>query len=123
MNNNYLQHYGILGMRWGIRRSSSKSSFSKKKDRTEGWSEDAKTVSKIKNKKVNQLSNAELRKLNERLLLERQYKDLNQRKKSAGQKFVTDVLVGAAKDTAKSYVTKYMKTGIDLAVKKAISKR
>ncbi|MGN1394183.1 MAG: hypothetical protein ACI4V7_09185 [Succinivibrionaceae bacterium] len=122
MDNNYLQHYGILGMRWGVRRSKqssgSSNGFRKKKVKTDGWSDDAKTAYEIKKKKVKQMSNAELRKLNERTLLEKQYKDLNKHQKTAGQKFVNDILVGAAKDTAKNYVSKYMKKGLDYAMSK-----
>lgn len=123
MDNNELYHYGILGMRWGVRRSRKSSGSSKgsqKKSKTDGWSEDAKTVYALKKKKVSQMSNAELRKLNERALLEKQYRDLNKKQKSVGQKFVTDVLAGAAKETAKNYVAKYMKSGLDVAIKKAI---
>ena len=76
---NELYHHGVKGMKWGVRRNRSKSSGSprKKRDRTEGWSEDAKTAASLRKKKVNQMSNAELRKLNERKQLENQYRQLN----------------------------------------------
>ena len=79
MYNDELYHYGVLGMKWGVRRNRSKSSgsFRKKRDRTEGWSEDAKSAASLRKKKVNQMSNAELRKLNERKQLENQYRQLN----------------------------------------------
>lgn len=79
MYDDYLCHYGVLGMKWGVRRNRSKSSGSsrKKRDRTEGWSEDAKSAASLRKKKVNQMSNAELRKLNERKQLENQYRQLN----------------------------------------------
>lgn len=65
-------------MKWGIRKSRSRTGSSRKKrSKTDGWSDDAKEAYRIKKKKVNQMSNAELRKVNERRNLERNYKQLN----------------------------------------------
>jgi hypothetical protein len=122
MYNDTLTHYGVLGMKWGQRKAQRKAARATRKAEREQWSDDATNAARIRTKKMKQMSNAELRALNERLQLERQYKDLNQKKKSAGQKFVNDVMVGAAKDTAKSYVSKYMKKGINAAVQKALEK-
>ena len=78
MTENELYHYGIKGMKWGIRKSRSRTGSSRKKrSKTDGWSDDAKEAYRIKKKKVNQMSNAELRKVNERRNLERNYKQLN----------------------------------------------
>lgn len=80
---NELYHYGVLGMKWGVRRSRSKGSYiSKKRKRektssTKGMSEDAKESARLKKKSVSQMSNAELRRYNERRLLEQQYAKLN----------------------------------------------
>ena len=62
-DNNELYHYGVLGMRWGKRKSR--------------MSQDAREAKALKKKKVSEMSNAELRKLNERRNLERNYKNLN----------------------------------------------
>lgn len=77
MTNNELYHYGILGMKWGVRRSEAQLARVGRKARKGNWSEDAKNASEIKTKSVKQMSNAELRKLNERQQLENQYKQLN----------------------------------------------
>lgn len=81
MNNNELYHYGIRGMKWGVRRyqnaDGSLTNAGKKRYSQEGWSEDAKTASAIKRKSVNQMSNAELKKVTERQQLERNYSQLN----------------------------------------------
>ena len=78
MTENELYHFGVKGMKWGVRKSRSSSGSSKKKrSKTYGWIDDAKEAYRIKQKKVNQMSNAELKKLNERRNLERNYQQLN----------------------------------------------
>ena len=76
MNNQELYHYGVLGMRWGVRRTPEQLARSRK-SKTDGWSEDAKTAHELKKKSVGQMSNAELRKLTERQQLEINYSRLN----------------------------------------------
>lgn len=62
-NQNELYHYGVLGMKWGRRKAR--------------MSQDAREVKAIKKKKISEMSNAELRKLNERQNLERNHRQLN----------------------------------------------
>ena len=78
MTEQELYHSGVKGTKWGVRKSRSSSGSSKKKrSKTDGWSDDAKEAYRINKKKVNQMSNAELKKLNERRNLERNYRQLN----------------------------------------------
>ena len=77
-----LYHYGILGMRWGRRKESVAGSGSKisekvKNTKKNNLSDDAKEAYKLKRKKLSEMSNAELKKLNERTNLERNYKQNN----------------------------------------------
>ena len=74
---NELYHYGILGMRWGIRKSRSGSGGSKKTSKKRTASDDAKDAMSLKKKKVYEMSNAELRRLNDRQNLERTYRQNN----------------------------------------------
>ena len=83
--NNELYHYGVLGMKWGVRRNRSRSGGSRKK---RPMSDDARDASMIKKKKVSQMSNAELRKLNERTRLEQEYSRLNPKSVSRGWKYI-----------------------------------
>lgn len=83
-NTDELYHYGILGMRWGRR----KASYTSKDHRR------AKT---LKKKKLSQLSNNELKELNNRQNLETQYKKNNV---SRGKKIVTGILVTAGTTAA-----------------------
>lgn len=75
---NELTHYGIKGMKWGVRRYQNKDgSYTPAGRKRRNWSEDAITAREIKKKKVKQMSNAELKKLNERTRLEQEYSRLN----------------------------------------------
>jgi pyruvate/2-oxoacid:ferredoxin oxidoreductase beta subunit len=85
----------------------------------EKYSEDYKKSRVLKKKSISEMSNSELKELNTRLQLEKQYKDLTKRQISSGEKFVNDALGGLAKQTAANYVSK----GISKVVKKAFSKK
>lgn len=60
--NNFLAHYGVLGMKWGKRTRRVASS-------------DHTAVSSLKRKKVSELSNAEMQKVVSRKQLEKSYKE------------------------------------------------
>lgn len=86
MENNSLKHHGILGMKWGVRRTEAQ--LAAARGRKKNWSEDARTASTLKKKSVNKLSNAELKKVNERVRLEQEYSRLNPNTIQKGWKFV-----------------------------------
>lgn len=104
MENGKLQHHGIKGMRWGRRRYQNHdgSLTPAGKQRYNDGPDD-----------VEQLSDQELRNRINRINMERQYRDLTKRQKSVGEKFVTDVLVGAGKQVATQYAAKYLTKGIE----------
>lgn len=87
MVNNELTHYGVLGMKWGVRRAR----------RTP--SEDSNKVKQIRKKKIDEMSNQELRDANNRLELERKYKDLT-KKTNYGKKAVNTFIKTAGTITA-----------------------
>lgn len=82
---NELYHYGVLGMKWGVRRDRSRFTGSHRK---KSRSEDSRDASAIKKKKLNQMSNAELKRVNERRRLEQEYSRLNPKSVSRGWKYV-----------------------------------
>lgn len=81
--NNFLKHYGIKGMRWGIRRRRSRSKIVRSK--SDDYSS-SRTL--IKGKKMSELTNEELKKINERLELEIKFAALDPSVKSRGQRAV-----------------------------------
>lgn len=89
MEDNYLSHHGIKGMKWGVRRYQNKDGSLTSAGKKRSWSEDAKTAKSLKKKKLNEMSNSELRKLNERQNLERTYKQMNKSHIAKGMAFVT----------------------------------
>ncbi len=105
MTNDELKHYGIPGMKWGVRRNRVKTGVGKKKAREIDPSY-AKAHSK---KKVKYMSDAELREVNNRLNMEQNYHNMTKTKgrgKKAVNAFITTAntltAVGAAYATYKT---------------------
>lgn len=119
MEDNELYHYGVKGMKWGIRRTpaqlghktAKKSSSTVKKAASSAAKAVSKAYSvhkakaqakkqakenvesnkKIKKKSVEEMTDAELQQRIRRMQLEQQYNQLNPKKVSAGEKFVKTV--------------------------------
>lgn len=158
-----LYHYGVKGMKWGVRRrrdaigaynKSMRESNTRNKEiisgktsgkvqsgisrridaskaynksmrdssnankqlikdaRNAGKSQDHLRAKELKKKNISELSNAELRELNNRMQLESQYKNLKRQNVSAGQKFIKDVMYESSKNIASEYTKRYAKEGI-----------
>ena len=117
MDNNELMHYGVPGMKWGVRRtpaqlgrkktSSSKSLFGKKKPKPKAKSESSKKETAPK-KSVKEMSNEELNAAIDRMRLEQTYASLSPQKVSMGKKIaktiLNDVVVPAATDVGRQMV-------------------
>jgi hypothetical protein len=95
----FLEHFGIPGMRWGRRKG---------KKSTTPTSQEHKAKEMLKKKKLSSMTNAEIKTLNERLQLERQFKDLTRSERSAGKKFVMDFLESTAKQAVSTLATKHL---------------
>lgn len=105
---NELYHFGVKGMKWGVRKDQ-KRSVSSKRSRSD--SKDYAESRDLLKKSPNKLSNTELRKINQRLNLEQQYSNLTTSQKQKGNRFI-DKLGNQMKKTAANEVSKQlMKVG------------
>lgn len=75
---NSLIHYGIKGMKWGVRRyQNSDGTYTDEGKRRRNYSSDYTSTQSLRKKSYKELSNSELKELNRRLNLESEYKRLN----------------------------------------------
>lgn len=106
-----LAHYGVKGQKWGVIRKKLSSGRSSSKSTPK--------AAKPQKEKAKDLSDTELRARINRLQMEQQYKQMTNSQKSAGQKFVTDVLQTAAKTAATQLATKAITSAASTAFSQA----
>lgn len=85
----------------------------KEKTRPSVLSDDHVKKKVIQKKRLEEMSNKELRELNERLQLERNYRSLKGDEIAPGKKFVGDVVRESGKEVAKQYTKKYMVSAVE----------
>ena len=91
---NELYHYGVLGMKWGVKRSYSTYGGYKKRNKKSKPIIDPSYKKAHTKKKLKYMSDSELNEINKRLNMEKNYKDLT-RTKSIG-KAAVDAFVSTA---------------------------
>ena len=123
MDNN-LQHHGIKGQKWGIRRFQNKDGSltpagRKRQKQNDGPIHEDYSKSHD-SKSVKSMSDKELRDRINRLNMERQYAQLTATEKSIGRKIVSEVLLNVGKELAKDYLKNYAKKGIEELLKRKV---
>ena len=115
----FLQHYGVLGMKWGHRKARSNASSNKKPKSTKNT-----TTSKPKPKPKQtqrELSDEELRAVINRMRLEREYADLQYRSSSRAKVENVVKTVGTAALLTTSVVKIYNNLNTICKVVKAVT--
>lgn len=115
-----LYHFGIPGMRWGRKKAVVPTSTTKVVRTSNSEDHDKKNL--IKTKKLNELTNDEIRTYTQRMALEKQFKELSKAERSLGKKLVDDIVnsvTKGARDAAMNYVNKQAAKLVDDLIKKS----
>lgn len=126
MDKNTLQHAGIKGMRWGVRRYQNKDGSltpeGKKRYGVDDDSDNHEDYKRARNKSVRKMTDAELRTALNRVQMEQQYAQLTAVQKSAGRKWVEGVLADTGKNIATKTLSAVGQTVVNTLLDNAASK-
>lgn len=118
---NKLYHHGISGMRWGVRRyqhdDGTRTPAGKRRDREDASRSEEHTKDKKSKPRLADLSNEELRSVNERMQLEDTYKRLTSEQRAKGESWVKKSLATAGEQAFSTVAKGVMIGGAKLLIK------
>lgn len=113
-----LVHHGVLGMKWGVRKTKKSSSSSSKKKVSDSKSSEGDKKKQIKS--IKKMSDEELSRRIKRLQLEKQYRDLRNSEFSTGKRVVKSILAESSRNIGTQALTYAMGSAVNKAAKKKI---
>lgn len=111
-NSDILAHYGIKGMKWGIRRTEAQLARARGERVSKAPAKKAQ-----KTKPISEMTNEELRSRIDRIRLENDYKSLTPQQVSKGRKFVNDFIAKPLAEASKSVIRDLMEQELRKALK------
>lgn len=126
MNDNQLLHYGVLGMKWGIRRTPAQLARARGERPSQSDSKSSTTKSSSSKKRSSEMSEDELRSKIQRLELEKRYKDLLSAtapppKSTRGKDFVMRVLEKSGENILTQLTTDVMGKAVNATFGKLLN--
>ena len=104
----FLEHYGVKGMKWGVRRKGKVSKSRKSGSQT------------IYDKPGSKLSSAEMKRRIARMEIEQRYNSLNKQKSSEGKEFAKEIAKGTGRTVAGTLLSGAALYGTKLAIEKKL---
>lgn len=129
-DSNYLAHYGIIGMKWGVRRTPEQlghrsASSEERRNRIirSSGSRNTETLRRARGEDINKLTNQQLQDYNTRLNLERNYAQLTEGRVKSGKDWVmktliSGIVVSVSTQLVKDAVKKWMENKFGIEKKK-----
>lgn len=116
-----IMHYGVKGMRWGVRKERQTSSGERGKKATTKRTYDSirEKMRAKRPKPASEMSDKELRDAINRLQMEKTYSQLSAGTVKQGQAFVGKVLKGSASTVATAFAVKGMTKAVEQLMKRA----
>ena len=140
MVNNELVHYGVKGMKWGVRRFQRKDgsltpagkkryddSGGENKQNQSSGKRSSSTDNTAGRRSTSEMSDAELQRVVNRLNLEKRYKELTPATTSMGQRFIkkmmNDVVVPSVTTASRNVLTSFVESSLKNQLNKQTTKK
>ena len=118
-----IKHYGVLGMKWGVRKDRSSGRSTSKDSRSSSGKKDSNSSPQRRSNTFRakpenrRMSDAELRQKLNRIQMEKQYRELTTTPKS--QNFLKQILAESGKTAMKQVASRAVNVAVQVAIEKA----